>query len=237
MTMTFDMSSSNLGNATNSSGNYLQANKIHHVEFDGIEYSKSKDGKYEFMITKFKDANGASFTDRHFGLTSTSNERKQSQYGANPSEYEAFMTKVKHLMFAVSPEAYQGMMDGTIKFTPKTKNNIFKQYVEFLAATLKPAIGNATEIKLVKDRDGKAAFPMFYTGISKDDETKTYLKTNFIGKGLAFTSKELETIKNQTTATPTTMPTTSVEDEGAMSIGETTLDEAISSDEDMNLDL
>lgn len=203
MTMNFDMTSSNLGNAVNNSS-AMAPNKIHDVLFKGVEYSVSKDGKWEMMKMKFQGISGGFFTGTIFGLGDDCEKRKQTQYGENPSQYENLMMTVKHLLSAVSPEILEKIQNKEIVFTPKSKSNIFKQYVEFLAETLKVAEGTQTQIKLVPDRKGQAAFPAFPFAVSKSGEV--YIKTNFIGSNLSFTTKELETMARETAAKPTVMP-------------------------------
>lgn len=202
-TMNFDMNASNLGSGVSNSA--LAGNKIHNVLFKGVEYSQSKDGKWEFMNIKFSGVNGGYFTDRVFGLDAKSGERTQGQYGPNPSQYEMLMMKIKHLIAAVAPELLQQMQKGEVVFTPKNKNGIFKQYVEFIGECLKPYIDTATEIKLVTDKKGQPCFPMYFVGITKED-AQTFMRTSFIGKNLSFTTKELEAMEIKEAAKPTTMP-------------------------------
>lgn len=200
MTMNFDMNASNLGNAVNTSS-ALPGNTIQDVLFKGVEYSTSKDEKWEFMNIKFQGVKGGFFTDRVFGLKSDSGQRKQTQYGENPSEYEMLMMKVKHLINAVKPELLKDMP----KFQAiRSKDSLFKQYVNFIGSILQDVIDTETKIKLVKNNKGETCFPPFFAAVSRDGVA--YMKTNFIGDKLSFTDKEKELIEKQVSAKPTTMP-------------------------------
>lgn len=201
MMMNFDMGNSGYGNGA--SNFTLEGNKIHDVTFNGVEYSQSKDKKWEFMRIKFNGKSGGYFSDTTFGLQKDSMERKSTQYGTNPSQYDNLMMKIKHLLTAVAPKLLEQMMEGEIKFTPTNKNNIFKQYVEFISEQLKSYEGTPTKIKLVKNNKGEACFPPFFAGLSQDDVV--YMRTNFIGMNLSFTPKETELMNTQAKAKPTVM--------------------------------
>lgn len=204
MTMNFDMNASNL--STTSAFTPLNSNAIHDVVFNGLEFSQSKDGKWEFMRIKFGNDNG-SYTDTSFGFKPDATVRKKTQWGENPSEYESFMLKVQHLLREVAPALEKQMMDGEVVFTPKkTTDSIFKQYVTFIGSLLDAYKGATVKIKLVTNNKGEACFPPFFASVNKDG--KAYRKTNFIGQHLSFTDKELEAIKTATSAKPTVMPDT-----------------------------
>lgn len=206
MTMNFDMNGSNLGNAVSNSAS-LAANKIHEVLFKSLEYSQSKDGKWEFMRIKFQGVDGGFFTDSTFGLDKDAGVRKKTQYGENPSQYESFMMKIKHLLNAVAPELLNKMQAGEITFTPKGKSDLFKQYVTFIGDQLEAYKDAKTTIKLVQNNKGEACFPQFFAGVSK--EGIAYMKSNFIGNNLSFSQKEKDAMGKIAAAKPTIMADTS----------------------------
>lgn len=211
MKMDFDMSSSVLGNAVStSSANTLAGDKIHDVTFQGFSYSTSKDGTWEFLDIKFNGVNGGSHNHRGFGFKENANERKATQYGENPSDFESYMMLIKHLINAVAPDLLEEMKTGVVKFVPKkSADSLFKQHVAYVGFLLEKYIGAETQIKLITNNKGESVFPMYFAGLSK--EGVVYMKTNFIGKDLKFTEKEVTNIAVRALAKPTVMPTTSVD--------------------------
>ncbi len=231
MTMNFDMNGSNLGNAFSNSAS-LAPNKIHEVLFKGLEYSQSKDGKWEFMRIKFQGVDGGFFTDSTFGFDKDAGVRQKTQYGENPSAYESFMMKIKHLINAVAPELLAKMQAGEIVFTPKGKSDLFKQYVVFIGEQLESYKDAKTTIKLVQNKKGEAAFPTFFAGVSK--EGIAYMKSNFIGNNLSFSQKEKEAMGKVAAARPTVMADTN---DNLSLDSETPVNEASTSDDLLNMDL
>lgn len=236
MTMNFDMTASNLGNATSTGSSALAGNKIHDVLFKGVEFSTSKDGNWEFILIKFQGVDGGYFTHRGFGLRPNANERQKSQFGENPSEFETFMMLVRHLLSAVAPEILTDMMEGKTVFTPKKGgDSLFKQYVTFISELLKVAIDRPTQIKLLINKKGETQFPAFFTGLNRDGVV--YMRTNFIGNGLKFIDKEMTAIAMATMAKPTVMPSASTDD---LSMGDDTTSSNDTNSEDsedvMNMD-
>lgn len=220
MMMSFDMASSNLGNAVNNNM-ALAPNKIHDVYFQGVELGQSKNGQWTFMKIKFEGVDGGYYNDTTFTFDEKGKARTQSKFGDNPSQLESFMMKVKHLMVAVAPDLLNRLQTGDLVFTPKGKNNSFQQefiqYISFISEQMKPYIGVKTSIKLVPNNKGVASFPAFFAGVSKAGTV--YMKSNFIGANLSFSPKELELIERVSTAKPTVMADTSdnlsLDDEGS----------------------
>lgn len=221
MMMNFDMGSKTLGNAVSNSGSTLAGNAIHEVLFKGVEHKVSADGKWEWCIFKFQGVDGGFFSDRNFGFDKDAGVRKKTQYGENPSQYESFMMKVKHLISAVAPDLLEAMQKGEVVFTPKGKSDLFKQYTLFLEEALKPYEGATTSIKLVKNNKGEAQMPPFFASVSRDGGV--YMKTNFIGTNLSFTTKEKEAIDRETAAKPSAMPSVSTD----LSLGDTETTSAV----------
>ena len=60
--------------------------------------------------------------------------------------------------------------------------------------------GATTEIKLLKNTKGEPTFPGYFAGITK--ESKAYIRNNFIGSKLAFTTYEAQRIQNEANAKP-----------------------------------
>jgi hypothetical protein len=70
-----------------------------------------------------------------------------------------------------------------------------------VAKILNAGKGAKCEIKLLKDQNGEARFPSFFTSINKDG--KAYVRNNFIGTNLMFTPYEKERIAAEASAKPT----------------------------------
>ena len=130
MNMNFDLAGKTLGSATNTSF-ILEGGKIHEVTFMGVDYSKSKDEKWEFMNIKFKGIDGGFFTDRVFGLKEDAQVRKSTQYGENPSQFESLMLKVKHLIAALSDDLIKKIEDKTVVPQGKNFNDMLSNPFEF----------------------------------------------------------------------------------------------------------
>ena len=177
--------------------------------FKGVEHKVSDNGEWEWCIFNFQGVNGGFFSDRNFGFGKDAGVRKKTQYGENPSQYESFMMKVKHLIRAVAPEVLEAMQKGEITFAPKSKSDVFKQYTLFLAEVLQDAIGRKTSIKLIKDNKGKTVMPPFFAAVGREGDV--YMKTNFIGDNLSFTTKEKEVIDREAVAKPSAMPNMSTD--------------------------
>jgi hypothetical protein len=79
----------------------------------------------------------------------------------------------------------------------------------------------------LKNKDGEATFPGFFTGLTK--EGNAYVKNNFIGKKLQFSTYEADRIKKESTAKPT-----SAESYDSMDIKESAADD---SPLDLNFDV
>jgi hypothetical protein len=200
MTMNFDMTAPMFGSST-ASDKRLEGNKIHDVYFKGTEYSVSKDGQYEFLVIKFDGKNGGYYTHREFGFKDA--KRTPNAFGGeNPSKYETYMMLTMHLIHAVAPELEQKIKNGEVAFTMKQgKDSPFKQHVMWISDLLKDYVGRETQIKLMNNKKGEAAFPAFFVSLNKAGGV--YMRTNFIGNGLAFLPKELEQIAIQQSAKPT----------------------------------
>lgn len=204
MMMGFDFGGNNLGAATSSNAT-LAPYEIHDVKFRGLTFGASKDGKWEFMRMKFQ-GQGGWFTDSHFGFDPAekkSHEREQGRYGLQASKMENLMLKTRHLVAAIAPDLYDKMVNKEITFTPKSKKDLFKQYVEWLGGLLEEYDGVETQIKLVANKKGESVFPGFYSNVS--DAGVAELKTNFIGKNISLTSAEKTARENFKSASPTNM--------------------------------
>lgn len=188
----------------------LKGNEIHQVKFDGAE-STEFEGKqiagkiYKVLKLKFSNDEGV-FEHIIFEPEEKDFERQSREYTndkgesttiTSPSNVENLMLLVKHLIDAVLPEFGAKIDSGEQVFGGKD----WEQLRSNIVLVLEKAIDTETSIKLINDNKGVARFPGFFTGLNKDG--KAYVRNNFIGKNLGFSSYETQRMNTQATAKPT----------------------------------
>jgi hypothetical protein len=205
----FDLTGGNYSVNSGNGGNYLEKNKIHDVLFKGAEAKKTE--TYEALVVKFESEDGRSFEHKEFGFDVNNPKDMEPQAnsfgGKNPSKFECFQMFVKHLMVGIDPQLVKDMESGKIApFAPakSSKDSVFMQYAKYIAQIVNNAIDAKTQIKLVANSKGYAAFPSFPVGYTKAGAC--FMRSNFIGHGLKFTDKEMVNIAVQQSAKPTAMP-------------------------------
>jgi len=180
----------------------LEGNKIHTVKFDGCEAVDLKDGQYKTLRIKFSNEDGA-FTHTIFEPRDGDDQDTQGTYGPNPSPVKEMITLLRHLAAAVSP----GLMEAINTMPNNLSWDQFRQKVVEASAD---GIGKTTKIKLLKrektdqntgEKRINAEFPRYI--IAYDREGKLYMRTNFIGDKTYFTTKELQKMRTEAAAKPT----------------------------------
>lgn len=182
----------------------LAANEIHDVIFDGVEADtiEKKDGSATFDVlrVKFKNENGT-FEHVIFEPKAGDDIRQKNSFDSeNPSNVEILIFTVKHLLAAVAPTVAKQIEEKGLNIEGWNGKGGLR---EFMVNNTKKAIGTATQIKLVANKDNNAVFPGFPLGMSRDGNV--FPRTNFIGKELKFTAKEIERMNNVSSATVTNM--------------------------------
>ena len=178
----------------------LEGNMIHDVIFDGCEardFTGVQDSSKTFHVLeiKFHNDNGF-FTHTVWEPREEDAQDRQGAFGEQPSNVKVMMYTFKHLIDAVNPELGKKIDSKEEKITVSSWEALRKYMVENTAS----GIGTETKIKLIKNNRGEAMFPYF---LNYNREGKLYMSTNFIGKGVFFTTKELDRIKKANTAVPT----------------------------------
>lgn len=216
--MNFDFSFNETAGASQSTFRTpLAANEIHEVQFDGVEPAefKSKDDpdkSYKVLRLNFSNEKG-SFTHTIWAPTAqdgvrTSRETMDKNGNpitiTDPSRWETSRLLIKHLIDAVNPEYGAKIDNQEVHFGGKNWEELCKN-VGLVCNPKTPQSKVTTHIKLISNKDGEAIFPGFFVGIRREDG-KSYIRNNFIGKGLSFNSYEADRIKNMKTSKPTTMP-------------------------------
>lgn len=198
----------------------LEGNKIHTVTFKGAEaITVGNETKYEVLSLKFENDQGE-FVETFFPPDAkTGGSRKPNSFGGeNPSEVEELTAKVRHYIAGLNPDLSKQIEAGTKTLAAKNWNEFRALVVKALAK----GVGTETQIKLLKNGKGMAQTPGFVLSISKTGSL--YMRTNFIGNNLSFTTKELEKISTISTAKPTIMDS-SLPDVGSSEINLDDLDD------------
>lgn len=195
--------------ASNSTGvARLAANTIHNVTFEGVEAATidKKDGSASFDVIriKFKNDDGV-FEHVLFEPKAGDEIRAKNQYDSeNPSNVENLIFTIKHLLAAIAPTVAKQIEEKGLSVEGWNGDKGLRQ---FLVKNTAKANGTETQIKLLATKEGNPIFPGFPLGMSK--EGNVYPRTNFIGKNLKFTAKEIERMNAVATATSTNMPSNS----------------------------
>lgn len=188
----------------------LAGNDIYTVQFDGCVIEDIKGVKdptqvYKVLKLKFSNENGA-FEHTVFEPKSEDFERKSNEFTnkngktesiPQPSNVESMMLLFKHAIDTINPVVAK-QIDSNEKSLGASSWSDLRTLV---GKILDAGTGVTTNIKLLKNNKGEAQFPGFFTGISK--EGKVYVKNNFIGSKLSFSTYEADRIKKEQNAKPT----------------------------------
>lgn len=192
------------GNSTKGLGeskSALRGNAIYTVKFDGVEKVEMKNGEMHCLRIKFSNDEGY-FNHTIFEPQPGDDQETDGAFGKNPSRVMETITTLRHLGASVCPELNKKIDE----FTDKTT---WEQIRNIVVETTTPAIGTETKIKLMKRKYNdpntgepreEAQFPRFFLAYNRDG--RLYMRTNFIGKGIYFSNKELDAIKKQDEAKP-----------------------------------
>lgn len=208
--MSFSFSTT-AGTSQNTSKPKLAANSIHQVAFDGCEIQdivgvKDPNAIYKVLKLKFSNEDGifehTVFEPRNKDFERTENEITNKQGNKEkipqPSKVESMMLLFKHAIDALVPTIAKEIDAKTRVLTASNWDDLRK----LVASILDRGKGVSTKIKLVKNNlTNEAAFPGFFTGLNKDGVA--YVKNNFIGEKVAFTTYEMQKITNEAKAEPT----------------------------------
>lgn len=188
----------------------LAGNAIVDVVFDGCEIKdvvgvKDPTITYKQLILKFSNEDGV-FEHTVWEPKPEDFNRKERDFTdktgkpgkiLEPSGVESMMLFFKHAIDAINPKL-------ALAIDNKEKVLTAPNW-DALRTTVSKALdfgkGTKVKIKLLKNKDGEAIFPGFFAGLTK--EKVAYIKNNFIGPKVAFTSYEVTRIQNEGKAKPT----------------------------------
>ena len=198
------------GTSQSTSKPRLAGNNIYDVKFDGCEIQDIqgvKDPSVMYKVLKFKFSNDeGTFEHTVFEPKADDFKRTESKLKnkngneekiPQPSNVEAMMLFFKHVIDGFAPEVAAKIDKKEISITAKTWDELRQKVVTLLSKSK----GNSNKIKLIKNTNGEARFPSFFTGLSR--EGIAYVRNNFIGQKVAFSSYELDRIKNASEASIT----------------------------------
>ena len=193
--------------ASQSTSSQLEGNKIHEVKFTEalVDDITAKDGTvYKVLKLRFSNSEGM-FEHTVFQPRPEDAQRRENTAGdgtkyMSPSRVEDMMMLFKHAIDAIVPEIGRKIDSGEQQINVKGWDNLRKSMAEIL----NQGKGVETKIKLMKNKQGYPTFPGFFTGLDRDTKAP-YVRNNFIGNRVAFSSWEANRIKQAEAATPTAM--------------------------------
>lgn len=188
----------------------LAGNNIYPVKFDGCEI-KDVDGVkepgkvYKQLILKFSNDDGA-FEHTIWEPRAEDFNRRESEFKnkegktekiPQPSNVESMMLLFKHAIDTINPTVAK-QIDSKEKNLGAANWDALRTLV---AKILDAGKGTTTKIKLLKNgKTGEAVFPGFFTGLTRDGVA--YVRNNFIGDKVAFSTYEIKKINDEATAKP-----------------------------------
>lgn len=192
----------------------LTGNDIYTVKFDGceiVDIKGVKDPSMTYKVLKLK------FSNEEGTFEHTIFEPKQSDFNRTETEFtkdgktekipqasgvENMMLLFKHAIDAIAPKVGKQIDDGSKNLGAPNWEGLRL----LVSQILDSGKGTETKIKLMINNKGEAQFPGFFSGVSR--EGKAYIRNNFMGEKLAFSTYELTRINNAATARPTPMANT-----------------------------
>lgn len=189
----------------------LAGNNIYNVKFDGCEVQDVqgvKDPSITYKVIKLKFSNDEGtfehtvFEPRKEDFIRTSTEYTDKNTGEKKSipqasGVESVMLLFKHAIDSINPTIGQQIDNETKSLASPDWDSLRILVSKILNA----GKGTEVQIKLLTNKKGDATFPGYFTGISK--EGKAYIRNNFIGHKLAFSSYEQSRISTMAAAKPT----------------------------------
>lgn len=174
---------------------------IKDVTFDSIEFESGEDKNgdtYRALVFNVNIDGYGTYSQKFF--EPKSDERKSNPWGGkNASAEDNFLILVREIMETINPEALEDLaeFEGT-----------FKELIAFLDKKTKSFKGKQFQIKLLPQKNGYAAIPVFIARITNKDELA--IGSWVIGTDLTLDDKEKKLIDNAANAKPTNMATANV---------------------------
>ena len=204
MSFSFDATA---GASQSTSKPRLAGNNIYDVQLDGAEIQDIQGVKdptvvYKVLKIKFSNEEGTfehtvfepkpedfKRTDREF-----KNKNGNIEKIPQPSNVETMMLLFKHIIDGFVPEIASQIDKKERSLTAKS----WDELRALVSDILKKGKSRTNKIKLVKDKNGNAKFPGYFSGLSK--EGVCYVRNNFVGPKVAFSEYEYQQIKSEASA-------------------------------------
>lgn len=203
--------STTAGTSQSTSKPRLEGNDIYTVKFDGCEIKdvqgvKDPTAVYKQIILKFINDDGVFehtvWEPRPEDFNRRETDAKDSKTGLpikikQPSNVESMMLLFKHAADTLNPAIAKQIDSKEKNLSAPNWDALRKLVMQILDA----GKGKETKIKLLKNtKTGEAQIPGFYAGLTK--EGVAYVKNNFIGDKVAFSTYELDRINKERSAAP-----------------------------------
>lgn len=206
----------------------LAGNDICVVKFAGCELKdvqgvKEPEKVFKQLILKFENEDGVfehtvweprpeDFARRE---TEFKNKEGKTEKIPQPSNVESMMLLFKHAIDTINPTVAK-QIDNKEKSLGASNWDDLRKLVSTI---LDKGKGTVTKIKLLKNtKTQEAVFPGFYAGLTK--EGIAYVRNNFIGDKVSFSTYETTRIKNEATAAPVKVSSFNSTFEPASQVGE-----------------
>lgn len=193
----------------------LRGNDIYSVKFEGCEIVdikgvKEPDKVYKVLKLKFSNDEGSFehtiFEPREEDFKRGENEivTKSGTKEKIPqsSGVENMMLLFKHAIDAINPTVGKQIDDGSKNLGAANWDGLR----DLVAKILNAGKGAVVQIKLLINNKGEAIFPGYFSGLTKPDPisgvSKAYIRNNFIGDKLSFTTYEVQRISKESSAKP-----------------------------------
>lgn len=186
-------------------GNSIYSVKFTECELKDVQGVKDTEKVYKQLILKFENEDGA-FEHTVWEPRPEDFERKDSEIKnkngmlekiPNPSGVETMMLLFKHAIDSINPTVAK-------QIDTKEKSlgaSDWESLRTLVSKILNAGKNTPTKIKLLKNKNGEAVFPGFFSGLTRDG--KAFIRNNFIGDKVSFSSYEVDRIKKEASATPT----------------------------------
>lgn len=199
----------------------LEGNKIHVVELESCEavtIQGVKEPDKVFNVLKFRFSNDDGYFEKTIWEPRPEDfDKRESDYKnpktgkvekiPQPSNVDTMMLFFKHVLDVANKKVAQEIDAEQKSLGAKDWNGLRALIVELF----KNSKGIKSKLKLLKNKDGEAIIP-YFSGMTR--EGKPYVKNNFFGDKVAFSTYEIDKIKKEANAVVTPMPDENiVEDE------------------------
>ncbi len=185
----------------------LAGNAIYNVKFDScepVDIQGVKDPSVIYKVLRFRFSNDdGTFEhtvfepqEKDFKRTETEFKNKNGNTEKIPqaSNVESMMLFFKHVIDGFVPEIAEKIDKKEVSITAKNWDELRTKVVTLTTK----GKGRTSYIKLVEDKNGDAKFPSFFAGVSR--EGLAYVRNNFIGNKLAFSTYEIQKINEKANA-------------------------------------